>query len=295
MKRLLIFGLFSCLILPLHAMHFKADPADIQKAKAAHESYREAVYALDRQAIAAAVVQVKETRTLFPWWKQWVGYANISLEDQPVITRVLSDAHLFGQFENRIDYLSWNERQSRQDELAAIRDTISRSLGQGIYIDARDAYWSLIYATKECDPDKITESYKTLKRVRELFSWTQKLGLTFFTEGDYRGYEYKNRIFSNATLAQEALRHLYNCKDTERCTQTIKALEEEIPLQPFAVSESNRTDGFAGNHLQNPVVLATLYQLKTPLNSAQLLEYAQKYNKKEMRDTILKFNPDLKV
>lgn len=295
MKRILIFGLFSYFMLPLHAMHFKADPADIQKAKIAHEAYIEAIKTFDRTAIAAAVVQIKETRALFPWWKQWAGYTNVSSQDQFNVTCLLSDTHLFGQFENRIDHLSWDERQNKQDELAAIRDTISRSLDHGVYIDARDAYWSLIHATKKCDPDKIVQSHKTIKRVRALFSWAQKLGLTFFTEGDYRGYEYKNRIFSNTTLAQEALRHLYNCKDTEHCTQAIKALEEEIPLQPFAVSESNRTDGFAGNHLENPVVLATLYQLKTPLNSAQLLDYAQTNNKKEMLDTILKFNPDLKI
>jgi len=294
MKKILFLGLINCLFFQLTAMHFNADPEHIAQVKAAQDAYTKAVNSLDRSAIAAATAQIKEARTHFPWWKQWVGYANLSTQDQFDIKCLLSDDYVFRQFEGRIDHLSWIERQRRDKELGDIRDTIARSLGQGVYIDARDAYWHLMHTIKECDPQEVTQATKTLKKVRDLFSWRQKWGLMYFTEGDFRNYDYKNRIFDNAALAEEVLRNLHYCRNTNHCIETVQALEQEIPVQPLAIRESNRTDGFAGINLQYPIVLAAFYKLGTPLNSAQLLAYAEKQNNKEMRETILQQKPELK-
>ncbi len=168
-------------------------------------------------------------------------------------------------------------------------------LGQGPYIAARKAYWQLVSSVQECDAVKAHDAVAAVKKARSQFSWSQKLGLTYFTaEGNYPYYDYKERITSDEALAREVLDKLSYCTDVARAQELISSQDRNFPIRVLATRESHRTDGFAGNHFQNAAVLEAFYKLRTPLNSAQLLKYAQKHNNIAVQKVIRDHNPDLK-
>jgi hypothetical protein len=297
MKKIIILILMNCVITPLYGMRaqFGLDQGRLSIIKKAYADYITATKKLDQKAIAQATQEIKEARDNTPLWQRLIGYSHLTAAQRYEVHYVFSDSLLLRYFESRIDCLPWQEKQDREKELSALRDTIMENLGQGAYIAARKAYWQLLSSVQECDPAKTADAVTAVKKARAQFSWPQKLGLFYFTaEGNYPYYDYKERITSDEALAREVLDKLSYCTDVARAQELISSQDRNFPLRVLATRESHRTDGFAGNKFQNAVVLEAFYKLRTPLNSAQLLEYAKKHNNDAVQKVIYDYNPDLK-
>lgn len=288
----------SCVIAPLYGMRaqFGLDQARLSIIKKAYADYITATKMLDQKAIAHATQEIKEARDNTPLWQRLIGYSHLTAAQRYEVHYVFSDSLLLRYFESRIDCLPWQEKQDREKEFSGLRDTIMENLGQGPYIAARKAYWQLLSSVQECDPAKTTDAVAAVKKARIQFSWSQKLGLFYFTdEGNYPYYDYKERIASDEALAREVLDKLSYCTDVARAQELISSQDQNFPLRVLATRESHRTDGFAGNHFQNAAVLEAFYRLKTPLNTPHLIEYAKRHNNEDMLKVIREHNPDLKI
>lgn len=296
-KKLIALIAITCCVVPLYGMRnpFGLNAEHLLRIQKAHDDYCAAIAKLDPHAIAHATEEIKKIRGTIPWWKRWVGYSQLTAHERFDVTTLLSDGWLLRHFETRLDSMAWKDREDRKKELSDIRDTIIEHLGYGSYIKARNAYSQLIASAKICDSLQVKNAVVAIDHARKKFSWVQKLGLAYWTEGDCPFYAYKEYIASDDALAQEVLSQMAHCKDVAQAQTLLTEQEPRFHFRVLATRESQRTDGFAGNHFQNPAVLEAFYRLKTPLNNERLLEYARRQNNKVMEQVIRDLNPDLKI